>query len=130
MPGLESDNPPTRVGFDSQWALPMSCCFCIFCSSSLGILNQATQEVLSGRVGSLCPPLKNEMKNARREQHTTKEKHDTHKNKKTKTKHAQAKTTAPAAEMQVQVCYMPRYGTLRKREKHHDNHANKGNQEV
>ena len=57
VPGVESDNPPTRVGFDSQWALPMSCCFCMFCSSSLGILNQATQGVLSGRVGSLCPPL-------------------------------------------------------------------------
>ena len=50
-------HPPTRVGFDSQWALPMSCCFCMFCSSSLGILNQATQDVLSGRVGSLCPLL-------------------------------------------------------------------------
>ena len=50
-------NPPTRVGFDSQWALPMSCCFCMFCSSSLGILNQATRDVLSGGVGSLCPPL-------------------------------------------------------------------------
>ena len=57
VPGVESDNPPTRVGFDSQWALPMSCYFCMFCSSSLGILNQATQDVLSGRVGSLCPPL-------------------------------------------------------------------------
>ena len=57
VPGVESDTPPTRVGFDSQWPLPMSCCFCIFCSSSLGILNQATQDVLSGRVGSLCPPL-------------------------------------------------------------------------
>ena len=55
--GVESDTPPTRVGFDSQWALPMSCCFCMFCSSSLGILNQATQYVLSGRVGSLCLPL-------------------------------------------------------------------------
>ena len=53
----ESNNPPTIVGFDSQWALPMSCSFCMFCSSSLGILNQATQDVLSGRVGSLCPLL-------------------------------------------------------------------------
>ena len=54
--GVERDNPPTRVGFDSQWTLPMSCCFRMFCSSSLGILNQATQEVLSGRVGSLFAP--------------------------------------------------------------------------
>ena len=35
----------------------MSCCFCMFCSSSLGFLNQANQDVLSGRVGSLCLPL-------------------------------------------------------------------------
>ena len=56
VPGVESDTPRTRVGFDSQWALPMSCCFSMFCSSSLGILNQATEDVLSGRVGSLCSP--------------------------------------------------------------------------
>ena len=40
VPGVASEYPSTRVGFDSQWALPMSCCFCMFCSSSLGILNQ------------------------------------------------------------------------------------------
>ena len=57
VPGVERDNPPTRLGFDSQWALPMSCCFRMICSSCLGILNQATQDVLSGRLGSLCPPL-------------------------------------------------------------------------
>ena len=56
MPGVEGDIPLTRVGFDSQWALPMSCCFCMVCSSSLGILNQATQDVLNVRLGSLCPP--------------------------------------------------------------------------
>ena len=38
VPGVESHNPPIRVGFDSQWALSMSCCFCMSCSSSLGIL--------------------------------------------------------------------------------------------
>ena len=38
-------------------------------------------------------------------QHTQKQK--------TQTKHAQATTTAPAAETQVQVCYVPRYATLR-----------------
>ena len=48
-------------------------------------------------------------------QHTQKQK--------TKNKHAQARTTAPAAKTQVQVCYMPRYSKLRKREKHNDNHA-------
>ena len=57
VPGARSDSPPNWVGFDSQWALPISCYFRMFCSSSLGILNQATQDVLSGRVGSLCPPL-------------------------------------------------------------------------
>ena len=56
VPGVESGNPPTKVGFYCQWALPMSCCFCMFRFSSLGILNQATQDVLSGRVGSLCSP--------------------------------------------------------------------------
>ena len=56
VPGVESDHPPSRVGFDSQWALPMSCCFCMLCSSSLGILNQAPRDVLIGRVASLCPP--------------------------------------------------------------------------
>ena len=30
VPGVESDNLPTWVGLDSQWALPMSCCFCMF----------------------------------------------------------------------------------------------------
>ena len=57
VPGLESDNPPTRIGFDSQWASPMSCGFCMFWSSCLGTLNQATQDVLSRRMGSLCPPV-------------------------------------------------------------------------
>ena len=57
VPGVESDDPPSRLGFNSQWALPMSYCFCMFCSSSLGILKKATQDVLRGRVGSRCPPL-------------------------------------------------------------------------
>ena len=57
VPRAERDNSPTRVGFDSQWALAMSCCFCMFCSASLGILNRATQAVLSGTVHSLCPSL-------------------------------------------------------------------------
>ena len=56
VPAVESHNAPTRVGFDSQWALPMSCCFCMCCSSPLGILNEAAQHVLSGRVGSLGTP--------------------------------------------------------------------------
>ena len=45
------------------------------------------------------------------------------------TQHAQAATTAPAAETQVQVCYMPRHPTQRTRDKN-DNHANKGDHEV
>ena len=57
VPGMESDNPSTRVGFDSQWALPMSCCFCILCSSSLGIMNQATQDVVGEWAPFVPPPL-------------------------------------------------------------------------
>ena len=44
--------------------------------------------------------------------------------KKKHTQHAQETTTAPAAETQVQVCYMPRYATQRTQDKY-DNHANK-----
>ena len=55
-PAVERDNAPARIGLGSQWALPVSCCFGMFCPSPLGILNQATQDVLSGRMGSLCPP--------------------------------------------------------------------------
>ena len=57
-------------------------------------------------------------------QHTQKQK-----TKAKNLQHAQAATTAPAAETQVQVCYMPRYATQRTRDKL-DNHANKGDHEV
>ena len=57
VPGVEDDSPLTRVGFDSQWGLPMSCSFRMCCCPSLSILNQATQDVLSARVGFLYPPL-------------------------------------------------------------------------
>ena len=48
---------PSNVSFDRQWALPMSCRFRMFCYATLGIVNQATQDVLSLRVGSLCAPV-------------------------------------------------------------------------
>ena len=69
------------------------------------------------------------MKNARREPHTTKGKYNTHK-KNNKNQTCTSNTTAPAAETQGQVCYMPRYATLQNREKHNENHTNKGDQEV
>ena len=56
MLGVEIESFPTRVGLGSQWALPMSRCSCMFLTSCLGILNQDTQDVLSGRVDWLCPP--------------------------------------------------------------------------
>ena len=60
--------------------------------------------------------------------HTQPEEGTTH--TKTKNKKQTCTTNNNNTGRQVQVCYMPRYATLRKQEKHNDNHANKGNQEV